>query len=66
MAKENKKPKEPGRWGQIFRLFRETIKVDKTALLLVILAVVLSLGVGVLLILSSLNNQILAIIYGAR
>jgi membrane protein required for beta-lactamase induction len=65
MAKENKKPKEPGRWGQIFRLFRETIKVDKTALLLVVLAVVLSLGVGVLLILSSLNNLILAIIYGA-
>ena len=64
MAKETKKPKEPGRWGQIFRLFRETIKVDKAALWLVILAVVLSLGAGVLLILTSLNNIILAIIYG--
>ncbi len=64
MAKDKKTAKEPGRWGQIFRLFRETIKVDKTALLLVILAVVLSLGVGVVLILTSLNNLILSIIYG--
>jgi hypothetical protein len=64
MAKESKTAKEPGRWGQIFRLFRETIKVDKTALLLVILAIVLSLGVGVLLILSALGNLILSIVYG--
>ena len=36
------KSKEPGRWAQIFRLYRETIKVDKTALVIT-LAVALSI-----------------------
>jgi hypothetical protein len=65
MAKDRKPKKEPGRWGQIFKLFRETIRVDKAALWLVLLATISSLGVGAaLIIFTSLNNIILSVVYG--
>ncbi len=53
MAKETQQNKTPGRWGQIFTLYRETIKVDKLALVMSLLVALLTLGVGLVLAIPS-------------
>jgi hypothetical protein len=56
MAKEQKIKKAPGRWAQILTLYRETIKVDKLALLLTLLVFFGSLGLGALLAVPSFQE----------
>jgi len=56
MAKEQKIKKAPGRWAQIFTLYRETIKVDKLALLFTLLVFFGSLGAGALLAVPSFQQ----------
>lgn len=56
MAEEQKTKKAPGRWAQIFTLYRETIKVDKLALLLTLLAFFGALAAGALLAIPSFGQ----------
>lgn len=53
MAKDKQENKTPGRWGQIFTLYRETIKVDKLALVLALLVAFATIGVTLLLAIPS-------------
>lgn len=56
MAKDKQTNKTPGRWGQIFTLYRETIKVDKLALVLALLVAVATIGVSLILALPSFSS----------
>lgn len=56
MAKNSTAQKQPGRWGQVFRLYRETIKVDKLALLYSLLGFVSLLGAGIWLSVESFKT----------
>lgn len=65
MAKNNTAPKQPSRWGQVFRLYRETIKVDKLALVYSLLGFLLILGAGIWLSVESfkVGNFIGGVVY---
>jgi hypothetical protein len=65
MAKDKQSNKAPGRWGQIFTLYRETIKVDKLALLLTLLVALVSIGVSLVLALPTFadGNIIGGVVY---
>lgn len=64
MAKQTDMTKPQGRWTQIFKLFGETIKVDKSALPLTLLVSLAALAAGVLLgIYGSDGNVLFTIIY---
>jgi len=63
MAKTDKKQKTPGRWGQIFKLFGQTIKVDKLALPLTLLVSLSVLATGVLLAIFTSDNVLTTIIF---
>jgi hypothetical protein len=65
MAKQTQNTKAPGRWGQIFTLYRETIKVDKLALVLALLVAAVSIAVSLVLALPAFasGNIIAGVIY---
>ena len=63
MAKQTDNTKVQGRWAQIFKLFGETIKVDKAALPLTLLVVVVSLAAGITLAFYGSDNVLFTIIY---
>jgi hypothetical protein len=63
MAKNSDKQKTPGRWGQIFKLFGQTIKVDKLALPLTALVTLTVLAAGILLSVFASDNALMTIIY---
>jgi hypothetical protein len=64
MAKSDSN-KTQGRWGQIFKLFGETIKVDKAALPLTALVSLSVLAAGILLAVYASDNALTTIIYSA-
>ncbi len=63
MAKQTDSAKPQGRWAQIFKLFGETIKVDKAALPLTLLVSLGALAVGILLAIYGSDNVLFTIIY---
>lgn len=63
MAKSTDTNKTPGRWAEIFKLFGQTIKVDKLALPLALLVGLGSLTVGILLAIYASDNVLMTIIY---
>lgn len=65
MAKSTDAQKTPGRWAEIFRLFGQTIKVDKLALPLTALVTLSTLAAGVLLAVYASDNVLTTIIYAA-
>ncbi len=65
MAKSSDAQKTPGRWAEIFRLFGQTIKVDKLALPLTALVTLSTLAAGVLLAVYASDNVLTTIIYAA-
>ncbi|NDH65085.1 MAG: DUF4191 family protein [Microbacteriaceae bacterium] len=65
MAKSKDTNKAPGRWAQIFRLFGETIKVDKLSLPLTALVSLSALAAGLLLAVYASDNVLSTIIYAA-
>jgi hypothetical protein len=65
MAKSTDSQKTPGRWGQIFTLFGQTIKVDKLALPLTALVSLSVLAAGTLLAIYASDNILTTIIYAA-
>ena len=65
MAKSTDSQKTPGRWGQIFTLFGQTIKVDKLALPLTALVSLSVLATGTLLAIYASDNILTTIIYAA-